>query len=182
MKNSPQKSLVWTIRITFSICLIFSGVLLLLSCNRALHNKGRKAFLQQQIEIRDTSSDIKFWQTDHLAIKYRLEDSGSSFTIAGTMQIKDRVALSFPITDFLNIYVNLLDRNGIATSKHDICPCISRYNTVPNQIKFSKTLQKDEDTTSIAFSSWGNFREEGISNPRNVVDLGIFFNPFEKRD
>jgi hypothetical protein len=170
------------IRITFSICLIFSGLLLLSSCNRALHNKGRTAFIQQQIEIRDTSPDMKLWQTDHLVMKYRLKDIGSSFTISGTVHIKDRVTLSFPISDFLYIYVNLLDQNGMVSSKHDICPCISRYNTVPDQIMFNKTLQKNRDTTSIAFSYWGNFREKGITSPRNVVDLEIFFNPFERRD
>jgi len=172
--------MIGTIRIFFLISLFLSGAFLLSSCNNALRNEGRIAFHDEQIEIKDTSVDMAVWQTDHLAIQYRIKDMGSSFTITGTVHIKDRITLSFPVTDFLNIYVNLLDRDGVATSKYNIGAVASRFNTVPSQIRFTNTVQKDEDTTFIAFSYWGKFRERGIG--RDVVDWEIFYNPFEKRD
>jgi hypothetical protein len=174
--------MIGTTRLFFLICLIFSGAFVFSSCNNALHNEGRTAFPDEQAEIKDTSVDMEVWQTDHLAIQYRIKDMGSSFTITGTVHIKDRITLSFPVTDFLNIYVNLLDRDGVATSKHNIGAVTSRFNTVPSQIRFTKTVQKDEDTALMAFSYWGKFRERGVGNAREVVDWEIFYNPFEKRD
>jgi hypothetical protein len=173
--------MIGTIRLFFSICFIFSGVFLFSSCSNALHNEGRTAFPSEQIEIKDTSADMVLWQTNHLAIQYRLKDMGSFFTITGTVQIKDRITLSFPVADFLNIYVNLLDRDGVAAGKHNIGAVISRFNTVPNQIRFNKTVQKDEDTTLFAFSYWGIFRERGIADSRDA-DWEIFYNPFEKKE
>ena len=170
------------VQFIFSICLIFPGILILSSCNKALHNVGRTAFPDQQIEIKETSPGMKFWQTDHLTIQYQLTDTGSSLVISGVVKIKDRVTLTYPITDFLNIYVNLLDQRGVATSRHDIGPVLAHYSTVPDQIHFSKTVQKEEDTSSIAFSYWGNFREKGFAGRIEVAELEIFYNPFAKRE
>ncbi len=114
------------LRILSSTCLIFMGLFFLSSCNRALHNEGRTAFL--------------------------------------------------------NIYVNLLDQNGVATSKHDICPIISRYNTVPDQMPFKKTLQKDDNTVSTAFSYWGNFRETGVQLSMVLLNWRSFIIPLKKRN
>lgn len=173
--------MIGIMRIFHSIGVILLGLLFFSSCNNALNTVGRKAFPDEQIEIHDTSPDMRLWQTDHLAIEYQLKDLGSVFTITGTAHISDRITLSFPVLDFLYVYVNLLDRNGVATSKYDIFPVTSRFNTVSNQITFTKTLQKDEGTTAIAFSYWGVFREGGLYN-RDSTDWEIYYNPFEKRD
>lgn len=164
---------------TFTILLGF--LLFFSSCGSALHNEGRTAFPHEQIKIQNTTQEMELWQTEHLAIQYQIKDLGPSFTITGTVHIKDRITLSFPVLDFLYVYVNLLDRNGIATSKRDIFPATSRFNTVSNQISFSQTLQKDENTAKIAFSYWGIFRERGITYHRDSADWEVYYNPFEKR-
>ncbi len=167
------------IRFFSSIYLIFAGLFFFSSCNKALHNIGRTALLDQRFEIRDTSPDLKLWQTEDLAINYQLEDNDTTITISGTVAISGRITVVYPVFDFLNIYVNFLDQNGVATSKYDICPIISRYNTAPGQVAFSKTLQKDENSASIAFSYWGNFRDRGMSSRGDVIEWEIFYNPFE---
>lgn len=164
--------------------LLFSVMLavavLFSSCNSALQNIGQTAVKDQQIIIQDTLPKMALWQTNDLAIQYTLVDHGDSFTISGFVLVDDSIINTFPVAQFLNIYVYLLNEAGVATSRHVIRPSMQAYSTFPEKSRFERRLPKDGDSVSIAFSYWGNFREKGITSRRDVMEWGIFYNPFKK--
>ena len=127
---------------------------------------------------------MRLWQTYDVSIHYKMLDSGDAITLSGFVKISDSVTYTFPRADFLYIYVYLLNRDGIPTSRHIIRPGISRYNTFSQQSNFSRTILKDPDTASFAFGYWGNFVDsENVFWGGRMRSSGdewqIYHSPFE---
>lgn len=165
-----------TLRI-ISFAAIFS-LLLFSSCSKPLQTVGKTVLPQEKIEIIDSNGAEHIWQTSDLVLKYTIEDGIDTITVSGTVVISDRVLYTYPIARFLNIYISLLDKDGVAASRHLINLRVSAYNTVSEKIPFRTQVAKGEDITSFAFSYWGTFRESGASVRRHAEELEIFHNSF----
>lgn len=143
---------------------------------------GDMAIVDERIELKNTE-EKKIWSTDDLSVHYALLDRGDFIDLNGFVEISTSVTYTFPLTDYLYIYVYLLDGEGIAASRHRIHPNISKFNTFPERGDFSATLPKDPGTVSIAFGYAGNFvsieREEGgRMRGYEKIDWQIYHDPF----
>ncbi len=172
-------------KISFQYALLLALLALLLSaCSKGYTYVDRVALSEQQLNIETTADDMQIWQTNDLAIHYRLLESGNSFDLEGFVKISDSVSYSFPRTDFLIVYVYLLDAEGKATSRHVIRPRLQKYYPFPDKSPFRRTIPKDEDTSSFAFGYFGNFADSENGNFRGgrlgVSSFGweIYHNPF----
>jgi hypothetical protein len=158
---------------------------LLSSCFvRPYDNLNKQVLDEEQLEIENTSAEMNLWQTNDLSIHYKMQDGGDSIGLSGFVKIHDSVTYSFPRADFLIIYVYLLNRDGISTSRHIIRPRISRFNSFFHESGFSKIIRKDPDTAFFAFGYWGNFidTENVIRNGRlgsGGDEWEIYHSPFE---
>lgn len=158
--------------------------LLLSSCYKGYTFVDRVALSEQQLDIETTVDEMKVWQTNDLAVHYHLKESGNDFELEGFVKIRDSLSYSFPRTDFLIVYVYLLDAEGKATSRHVIRPRVQKYYPFPDKSRFRKTIPRDEDTSSFAFGYFGNFVDSESGNFRGgrlgVESFGweIYHNPF----
>lgn len=151
---------------------------LLSSCSHPLkHTLGSTAIPGQRIALRAGSEQT--WQTKHLIFNYTMEERDNHFLFTGTVSIKDWVLNSYPIAKSLDVYVNLLNSNGVATSIQNLSLLVPAYTQVNNSLPFKKQLPKDRDISSIAFSYWGTFRQSGILLG-DGDELEIYHNPFQK--
>lgn len=143
---------------------------------------GDTAIADERIELKSTT-ERNIWSTGDLSIYYHLFDKGNFFDLSGFVEIKTSVTYTFPLADYLYIYIYLLDNEGVATSRHAIRPNISKYNTFPEKVRLSVTLPKDPETTSIAFGYLGNFvsieaAEGGGRRGYEKIDWEIYHDPF----
>ncbi len=143
---------------------------------------GDTAIADERIELKSTG-EKNIWSTGDLSIHYDLFDRGNVFDLNGFVEIKTSVTYTFPLADYLYIYIYLLDNEGVATSRHALRPNISRYNTLPKKVRLSATLPKDPETTSIAFGYLGNFvsieaAEDGRRRGYEKIDWEIYHDPF----
>lgn len=153
---------------------------LLFSCNSAIQGVGRKTLTDQQYSIKKIGSEATIWQTEDLAIQYKLVDAVNTLTISGTVQIGDRVRSAFPVYRDLNIYIYQLNGEGVATSRHVVRPNLSYNNSSQKDTPFTRQMAKDVDVVSIAFSYWGTFSENAFSADDGDMEWEIFYSPFEK--
>ncbi len=144
---------------------------------------GDKAIAEEMIELKSTKEN-QIWSTDDLSIYYSLLDQGSFFDINGFVEISTSVTYTFPLADYLYIYVYLLDGEGVATSRHSIRPFLSTYNPFPEKAAFSATLPKNPETAYLAFGYFGNFvsierEENGRRRGYEKLDWEIYHDPFQ---
>ena len=158
-------------------------LIILSSCTIAPKSHlGDKAIEEELIELKSTEVN-KIWFTNDLSIYYSLLDQRNFFDINGFVEISTSVTYTFPLADYLYIYVYLLDAKGVATSRHSIRPFLSTYNPFPEKAAFSATLPKDAETAYLAFGYLGNFvsieREEGRNRGYEKLDWEIYHDPFQ---
>ena len=161
------------------LCLVF-----LPSCYKPYDNLNRRAINDEQIEIESAKTEMRLWSTNDLSIHYNVWDNEDAITLNGFVKLSNSVTYSFPRTDFLIIYVYLLNNEGMATSRHTIRPRQSKYNPFPEKSKFSRQIPKDTDTASFAFGYFGNFfdaesEDRGGRIRTDVMDWEIYHSPFE---
>lgn len=165
------------------IVLIILALGLLISCAKTYSNLGREAVSTERLDIRSIE-EPSVWETNDLAVHYTLKDEGNSFTLRGYVEIKNSISYSFPRVKHFNLYIYLLDDQGIATSRFSTRPRMSTYNVFPKQSKFGITIPKDQGTMSFAFGYFGGFLDSendffgGRFGGVNSTDWEIYHSPF----
>jgi hypothetical protein len=183
IKQSIGAEMKHCIETHFSGFATIALLVILSSCTMAPRSHlGDKAMADESIELQSTEEN-KIWSTEDLSIHYSLLDQGNFFDIKGFVEISTSVTYTFPLADYLYIYVYLLDGEGVATSRHSIRPFLSTYNPFPEKAAFSATLPKDRETAYLAFGYFGNFvsieREEGgRMRGYEKLDWTIYHEPF----
>lgn len=154
-------------------------IVILSSCAALLSNSGRTALKEERIAIGDEITNTGKWQSKDISINYAINNQPNTFFISGSVQINSYILSSFPLGQYLNLYINFLDANGVALSTHDISPFMKYRSEVPQQLDFKNNLEKPAEAVYFNFSYMGLFKS-GIGKNSTTDDWEIFYKPFEK--
>ncbi|MEE4243311.1 MAG: hypothetical protein V2I36_17750 [Desulfopila sp.] len=159
------------------------AALLLSSCAMVpRHHIGDTVIADQRIDLQSTTENVT-WSTDDLSIHYGLVKKDAVLRLSGSVEISTSVTNTFPLADYLYIYLYLLDSEGVVISRHTLRPNISRYNMLSKRTSFSATLPKEPGTAYMAFGYFGNFVsietvEGGGRGGYEKIEWEIYHDPF----
>lgn len=166
--------------VIYKVGLLILVVAMLVSCAQSGTGVGSIAIPAERLAFQ-ASDKQQTWQTNDMVINYQNIMSGTGYLFTGKVSISDRISYSYPIAFTLNIYVNLLNQDGLVVSKYNIGASKVSYETTPNDIPFKVSLPQLPGVTSFVFSYEGTFRESGGVNIKNRIDeLLISYAPFVK--
>lgn len=156
---------------------MLSGILLS-SCGQPGYRTGQTAAPVERTAISSDRGEMRYWDTDDVAIGYRLQDEQDNLVISGWVEIADSVLYTFPNVRFFYLYLHQLDAEGKGTSREAITPLYSSRAPVDNRLQFSRRISKDREAVAIAFSYWGVFEENIPLFRRGGDSWEIHHNPF----
>lgn len=163
---------------TLRFFLTLSTLLLLTSCASPFNTADRAVQKQYTVDRANPLSNNGMWESNDIQVRYKTVDFGSSFTIEGTLQIKDNVLFSFPVSERFRIFIFYVDDAGSVLEKHDISPFLGYRTRVPDVLTLPPVPPAPDTATGFSFSYWGFFKaftsEEGTSS-----DWEISFTPLQ---
>lgn len=139
-------------------------------------NVGQRAS-EEFIIPAETGTPSQEWQTNDLKIIYDVRKTKESFTVSGTVSMKNYIIHSFPAAEKFRLFINYLDENGMALSTDDISPLIGYRGEVPEKMKLKDVPLAPPQATAFTFSYTGTFTG-GNNADENSGDWEIYFTPF----
>ncbi|HKJ64651.1 MAG TPA: hypothetical protein VJ969_04570 [Desulfopila sp.] len=145
-------------------------------------HRGDKALTAERIALESTDEE-KTWRTGELAVHYNIRGREDSFEIRGFVEVDSSVTYTFPLAEYLSLFLYLLDGDGVAVSRRTVRPNIAFYSTFTDKAGFSATIEKDHQVPFIAFGYRGSFfsiedDERGGRRGYEKIEWEIYHDPF----
>jgi len=131
--------------------------------------QGVVAKQESRIVLLEGGPHTRTWKTQDLSIDYRYQRNQDNFEISGTVEMNKSLMRGFPVLEYLNIQLHILDTQGLVLRSKRVLA--SEYRHMTKKMLFNQIVELPPGSIAMNFSYRGRARDVGGSG-RTVEDTG----------